>query len=209
MIENILRKTKITTSLITLLPLITGLFLYKELPPKIAVHFGLTGLANRFDSKPMVVFVFPILLLFLQLLLFTLLTRTNKNTNFRMINVSCWIVPLVANVSYLTIYGVALGYKLKMSIIANALLGVIFIIFGNYLPKTKPNNTVGIRLPWTLASKVNWQKTHRLAGWIFVISGFALFITSILSNIWIMFVIIVLSVLIPTIYSYCLSRKNI
>lgn len=157
----------------------------------------------------MVVFVFPILLLFLQLLLFTLLTRTNKNTNFRMINVSCWIVPLVANVSYLTIYGVALGYKLKMSIIANALLGLIFIIFGNYLPKTKPNNTVGIRLPWTLASKVNWEKTHRLAGWIFVISGFALFITSILSNIWIMFVIIVLSVLIPTIYSYCLSRKNI
>lgn len=72
-----------------------------------------------------------------------------------MISVPLRFVSLVANVSYLTLFEVLLVYKLNVSIIANELLGTMFFIFGNYLPKTKPNNTVGIHLPWTLANKTN------------------------------------------------------
>jgi uncharacterized membrane protein len=30
--------------------------------------------------------------------------------------------------------------------------------------KIRPNWFVGVRTPWTLSSKLSWDKTHRLAG---------------------------------------------
>lgn len=33
------------------------------------------------------------------------------------------------------------------------------------------NLFVGIRTPWTLASEEVWYRTHRLAGWLFVLAG--------------------------------------
>ncbi len=48
---------------------------------------------------------------------------------------------------------------------------IFLILIGNYLPKTSANWLVGVRTPWTLSSDYTWTKTHRLAGWLFVISG--------------------------------------
>lgn len=51
-------------------------------------------------------------------------------------------------------------------------VGVLFIFLGDAMPKTRPNFFVGVRTPWTLTSDLSWQKTHRLAGWLFVLIGF-------------------------------------
>lgn len=51
-------------------------------------------------------------------------------------------------------------------------VGVLFIFLGDAMPKTRPNFFVGVRTPWTLTSDLAWQKTHRLAGWLFVLVGF-------------------------------------
>lgn len=51
-------------------------------------------------------------------------------------------------------------------------VGVLFVFLGDALPKTRPNFFVGVRTPWTLTSDLAWQKTHRLAGWMFVLVGF-------------------------------------
>lgn len=50
-------------------------------------------------------------------------------------------------------------------------VGVLFIFLGDAMPKTRPNFFVGVRTPWTLTSDLAWQKTHRLAGWLFVLVG--------------------------------------
>ncbi len=50
--------------------------------------------------------------------------------------------------------------------------GIVFIVFGNYLPKTRQNWFLGIRTPWTLSSEYTWEKTHRLGGRLFVFVGF-------------------------------------
>jgi len=49
--------------------------------------------------------------------------------------------------------------------------GLLFVFLGDALPKTRPNFFVGVRTPWTLMSDLAWQKTHRLAGWLFVLAG--------------------------------------
>ncbi|MCU0881724.1 MAG: SdpI family protein [Hyphomonadaceae bacterium] len=47
----------------------------------------------------------------------------------------------------------------------------MLVVLGNYLPKTRPNFTIGVRTRWTLTSAVTWQKTHRLAGVLFMLAG--------------------------------------
>ena len=51
------------------------------------------------------------------------------------------------------------------------IVGIVFVVSGNYLPKSRQNYTIGIKLPWTLADVDNWNKTHRLAGALWIAAG--------------------------------------
>ncbi len=65
----------------------------------------------------------------------------------------------------------SLGYRFDMTFIVNIVIGFIFIILGNYLPKIKRNYTIGIRTSWALNSDENWSRTHRFSGYVFVLTG--------------------------------------
>lgn len=56
------------------------------------------------------------------------------------------------------------------------LMGLLFIFLGNLLPKVPKNFFIGVKTPWTLSSDEVWQRTHRLAGYLFVISGLILIV---------------------------------
>ena len=60
--------------------------------------------------------------------------------------------------------------------------GILFIVLGNYLPKTRQNWFLGIRTPWTLSSEFTWEKTHRLAGRLFFAAGFVCLISAFFVN---------------------------
>ena len=67
----------------------------------------------------------------------------------------------------------ALHYPIDIPRWALAGIGLLFIVIGNYLPKTRYNYVMGIRSPWTLSSEEVWDKTHRLAGPLHVLLGLA------------------------------------
>jgi uncharacterized membrane protein len=48
---------------------------------------------------------------------------------------------------------------------------VFLMLFGNVLGKVRRNFWIGVRTPWTLADERVWNATHRLAGWVFVLTG--------------------------------------
>ena len=48
---------------------------------------------------------------------------------------------------------------------------LLFIVIGNYLPKIKQNNTIGIRIVWTLQDEENWNAAHSFSGRIWGTSG--------------------------------------
>ena len=50
-------------------------------------------------------------------------------------------------------------------------VGILLIVIGNILPKSRPGFFVGIRTPWTIANTDNWIATHRLGGKLFMIAG--------------------------------------
>lgn len=89
--------------------------------------------------------------------------------------------------------------------------GVLFVIIGNYLPKTRKSFFLGIRTPWTLTSDYTWEKTHRLVGPLYIIAGIlGIVFAFTLSGIWLVvaFVSSIMSVsLFGVAYSWWVWRK--
>ena len=206
------KKLLALTSFVILLPMIWGLIIWSQLPNKISIHFNLAGQANNFQSKPLAVFGLPFFLLLVHLFVIFMIGRDPKNRtmNEKMVKVIYWLIPIVSLIVSYLIYSKALGSTTNPSIVVSALLGLIFVIMGNYMPKLKVNHTVGIRLPWTLQSEDNWHKTHRLAGKLWVIGGLILLIEAGIQFAvpYVMGIVILTIVFIPILYSYQLSRKD-
>ena len=111
----------------------------------------------------------------------------------------------------LFVYGVALGLELKIERIMPLLVGGMFIIVGNYLPKCKQNYTMGIKLPWTFHDEENWNHTHRMAGKLWFGIGLVMICSALLPTkiiFWVLMFVIVVAVLVPTLYSYLFYRKK-
>lgn len=53
-------------------------------------------------------------------------------------------------------------------------MAAVFLVVGNYLPKTRQNYTIGIMIPWTPANEENWNRTHRFAGYLWMSGGIRL-----------------------------------
>jgi uncharacterized membrane protein len=64
------------------------------------------------------------------------------------------------------------------SIAVMACVGAMLFVAGNYLGKVGPNALVGVRTPWTFASRLSWDKANRLAGRLFFWFGLLAFATA-------------------------------
>ena len=107
-------------------------------------------------------------------------------------------------------YPVNLGYKLDITLFSELLLGLLFIIIGNFLPKARQNYTIGIKIPWTLANEENWNRTHRLAGYLWMICGILMVLISLTRFVpaeWLVGIILIM-VFVPCIYSFWLHAKK-
>src|SRR5262249_35083347 len=94
-----------------------------------------------------------------------------------------------------------------------ALVGALFIVMGNMFGKIRPNHTLGVRTPWTLADAQVWDKTHRFAGRLFVIGGLVLLVVAAaVSNgphVGAAILVVVFgAVLLPVVKSYLLWRER-
>ena len=206
------KRTLIITSIVTILPILIGVFFWNRLPDVMATHFGANNEANGFSSKVFAVFGLPLLLLALEWFgaLVTSHDPKKQNISPKMFAFVLWIVPVVSLIGAATIYPYNLGYQIDITFIAELLLGVIFIVVGNYLPKARQNYTIGIKIPWTLANEENWNRTHRLAGYLWVIGGILMVIaalTGIAKTQWMIAVFFVLAI-VPYVYSYWLHVKR-
>ena len=55
-----------------------------------------------------------------------------------------------------------------------AAIAVGLIALGNYMPRIRQNYTMGAKTPWALANEHCWQRTQRMAGIVFILSGLLL-----------------------------------
>ena len=204
-------KTLIITSVVILLPILAGLILWNQLPDPMPTHWNAAGDVDGWSSKPFAIFGLPAILLAAQWLcvLGTAADPKKNNHPEKILHLVLWIIPVLSVVMHTFVYLIALGYGVRMEVVMPILIGLIFTIIGNYLPKCKQNYTIGIKIPWTLNNEENWNKTHRFARWAWTFGGIAIMLTGFLGSFWIFLSIALLMVLAPVIYSYILHRKGL
>lgn len=210
-----IRKNKILiiiTSIIIILPMIAGIMLWNSLPDTMATHFGTSGEANGWSTKAVAVFGIPLVILALHLICVfcVYLDPKRRNISAKMYSMLLCICPFCSVVSGLLIYYQNLGKSVDIILAASFILGVIFVVIGNYLPKSRLNYSVGYKLPWTLTDENNWNKTHRLAGWMWTAGGIVLFANMYLRNMRLIVIVTAVVTVIPIVYSviYYLKHKN-
>ena len=199
------------SSIITLFPMIFGLFVWNKLPENIATSFGWNGEVTGYSGKMFAVVGLPMMLTFVNLIciIATSADPRRKNISNKMFSVVISIVPDCSVLCGICIYANALGYEISVESIMPVFVGILFLVLGFILPKCKQNYTIGIKLPWTLHDEENWDKTHKLAGNSWVVGGIAMIIAGLL-NLTIVFMIIIFALaIIPTVYSYLLYRNKI
>jgi len=204
-------KVLLITSVATLLPVLAGLILWNRLPEQIPSHWNAAGEVDGWSSKPFVVFGLPLLMVAIQWLC-VIGTGTDPKKEAhpqKILHLVLWIIPVISTVLFAITYAVALGQEVRVEVVMPVLIGVVLAIVGNYLPKCKQNYTIGIKIPWTLNSEENWNKTHRLAGWVWSIGGLVIALTGFLGGFEIFLGVVLVMVLVPLIYSYLLHRKGI
>ena len=202
----------VLTTIVCLIPVIAGIILYPKLPDQIATHWDSQGNVNGMSSKLTGAIIFPGILLVLNLI-FPILLRVDpkyENMNNKLKSLAHWIIPLIEVVASGITLAAGLGMETHVEVVGPMLLGVILVLIGNYLPKTKQSYTMGIKLPWTLYSEENWNRTHRMAGFLWVVGGLIIIVSGLLPWKFVpVIAIMIVIVIAPCVYSYLYYRKEL
>lgn len=204
----------IVSSIVTILPVVAGLVMWNILPDRMTTHWGMSGEADGFSSKVFAVFGLPLIMLAVQwiCILATMLDPKNKEQSSKVVGMVLWIIPITSLITNGMVYAVSLGYTGSIDIGMRVLLGLMFIILGNYMPKCKRNRTIGVKVSWALQNEENWNKTHRFTGRLWVAGGVLILATMFvpMENImWLFLGVILILSFVPMIYSYLYYRKQV
>lgn len=204
-------KILILTSIVILLPIIAGVILWDKMPEQMPIHWNISGEVDKWCGKTFGVFALPLIMLAIHwfCLAVTLTDPKNRDNSGKIINIAFWVIPVISLALCAFTYSAAMGDAMNIELFTALLLGFIFIITGNYMPKCRQSYTVGIKLPWTLHSEENWNKTHRAAGVVWVLAGVVTIIAGFFSFIPLMIAALAAAAIFPVIYSYILYRKGI
>ncbi len=203
--------TMISTSIILIIPVIFGLVMWNSLPDMIPTHFDAANNVNGWSSKGTAVLGIPLFMLAIQWLVFVVTASDPRRQNIspRIQCLILWITPAVSIIEAIVIYGTALGIDIDITLFVNILLGIIFIVLGNYMHKVKQNYSIGVKISWTLNSEENWNRTNRMSSWLLIICGIAFIANAFLKTAYIPAIVIVLFLVVPFAYSYYLYRKGV
>ena len=129
-------------------------------------------------ERTITIFLFPIAATVISVLLRNLLKRPveaggNGEANAAAQDILFWIVAFLTGV-HAIVLAVMTGHEPAWPWPQRGvtlLLGITLIAVGNLLPRTRPNLALGIRTARTLTDRRLWILTHRLTGYIAVVSG--------------------------------------
>ncbi len=204
------------SSFVTLLPMLFGVIFWNKLPDVMTTHWGADGVADGFSGKAFAVFVPTAIMLAVNLfcVFATAFDQNGRNQNKKAFGIVFWIVPIISLLVNGAMYNVAFNGEANFEWLFPALFGILFIVMGNYMPKIVQNRTFGIKISWALNNEENWNRTHRMAGKLWVAGGVVLLASAFLPLKWtiaVILVVLLIMMIVPVIYSfsiYCKHKKQ-
>ena len=195
-----LTKTDIYTTLLTLLSALPGVIVYTKIPDRIATHFGINGEPDGWSSKVFAVFGLPLVLAALHMIACIITNLDERTEKQKITGILHFVIPATAFAVQTMIMLYALGILSDVPTVSVCILSVLFIVLGNYLPKTRQNSAVGVRTKKTLSDERVWEKTNRLAGYLMTAAGVISLVILFLGLALLAFVILTTALIVPVIY---------
>jgi uncharacterized membrane protein len=199
---------------------VTSIFtaiLYSGLPERMATHFDLHGRPNDWTDVRFGAWLVPAIALATWAVVRFAEVFTKDEPKRRAIreaptSLLAMVLVLFLCAVQLLLLAYARGLPVDMNAAVCALLGILSVILGLVLPRTKPNPVVGIRTAWTLRSPENWARVHKAAGPLFVLSGVVGIVCAAVGGPAAV-PTMVAALLVPslglTVYSYVLKRRGV
>ena len=201
--------------LLILITIVATAIVYPRLPTRVPVHWGANGQVDRYGSRFEGAWLLPLVMAGAWLLLRFLPRIDPWRANYEKFadTYELFINSLVALL--LVMQGVmlatALGQRVAMYRVVPALVGVLFIILGNALPRARPNWWFGIRTPWTLSSNRVWMKTHRVGGYLMTVAGLLMLLAAAVQSAWtliVAFAAVLVAAFGSLVYSYLAWKQD-
>ena len=159
---------------LALLPVAVTAAVYPSLPSEIPTHWGIDGTVT-YGGRYTIWFIALMSPLFA--FLFPLMRKIDpRRTNYAKFTgayngfiIALLLFLLAMNLTILseTFY----PGRLSMYRFVMVAVGLLFAFLGYLMPQAKSNFFFGVRTPWTLSDIEVWDKTHKLAGHLFLYGG--------------------------------------
>ena len=188
---------------ICLLPILIGVYYYDVLPEQIAVHFNFNGEPNNFVSKTRAIIEMPVFFTVVQIII-SLVVDFDKTPKKGALIIR-GIIPLISVLVQGGLVAYALDNNFNVPQLAVFIIGIVFIILGNYLPKKEFWGKYNFNL-FGLEKGVNEQKVIRAYALHMTFSGVAIFISGFFSSV-VALVLIVISAITSTLLPFYLVKK--
>lgn len=193
---------------------IITLALYNKLPEQMPMHWNLTGEVDRYETRLVGAFAIPVLNVFLLLMMIWMPVIDPRRKNYDKFEgfykLFQWVMVLFLTGMHVLTLSWSLGYEPSISMFVKLGMGILFMILGNYMGKTRANWFIGIRTPWTIENEEVWNKTHRLGGVLMFLAGLIAFLLAFINQdftFWITIGAILAAAIVPVVYSFLLFQK--
>lgn len=160
---------------------------YEQLPAQMVVHFSPSETPDNWMSKPFGAFFLPVLILLISfVILLSVKFEKDDNKRRRMETTIGSVVAMVSTIIlavHLLIIAYNLGYELGVSALTMIMIGMIFILLGNLMPKLPQGS-----MNWPKLTEPRQRKVSRFQGRVMMIFGFIFLILSLLPSSYIFYV---------------------
>jgi uncharacterized membrane protein len=200
---------------IVLLPFIYLAYLWNDLPNKVPMHWNMKGEIDRYGDKSELIII-PFLLPLLIYVIFLVIPKIDPKNKLNKMGNKLQTVKFLLT-TFMSILALFIIYTAKHQTLTNQnyivlLIGILFIILGNYFKTIQPNYFIGIRTPWTLENETVWKKTHKLGGKMWFVGGIIVVLSSLVLdkqlNFTLFLIITAIISIIPITYSYVVFKSE-
>jgi uncharacterized membrane protein len=200
---------------IVLLPFMYLAYNWNQLPTEVPMHWDIKGKIDRYGDKTELILI-PLLLPLLVYIIFLVIPKIDPKNKLNKMGNKLQTLKFLMT-TFMSILALFIIYSAKNQSITNPnyivlLIGILYIILGNYFKTIRANYFIGIRTPWTLESEIVWKETHKLGGKMWFVGGIIVVLSSLIldkkPNFTLFAIITGIITIIPIVYSYILFKKE-
>lgn len=148
---------------------------WSRLPDRVPIHWDIRGSVDRYGGRAEAALLAPAIATVIWLVMRALPRIDPRRENYAKFAgtydlVVAMVVVILAAVHVLVL-GSGLGWPVPVVRVMPLLVGLVFVVIGNVLPRARPNWWFGVRTPWTLSNDRVWTRTQRVGGFALVLAG--------------------------------------